>query len=413
MVFSRFSSKTKTANLWTQAKKPWKQQATEYFILYVQNPEAWDQALDRFYEALRQASESGDLAAVQDLIQTWLEQGTPFWTNEQPTAVVNLVATLLRFLGQIFLDLAARMGETEFLFRWWNQALALMQWATEKALERAMKEIEAERARLERLEHVKAGFIVVVGHELRTPLTILDANLQLLRQILNQEGPLGKAELERIVHGLEQGVRRLRMLIESVLDLSVVESGKVAQRPQPIWLDRLLYRVVEDMQPLARERRIALRLEPRNPPKARVLGDPTYLTKAMYHLLDNALKYTPSGGQVTVRMAVYPDEKEVEIQVQDTGIGIPKEAQETIFERFVRLGDPNVYSSERNQFKGGGAGLGLAIVRGVVQAHGGRVWVESPGYDEERLPGSTFFVRLPLATEEEIRQAIAAFAQEG
>lgn len=398
-------------HLWEQAYPVWLQKATEYFILYVPEQDPWEAALETFYRGLQDSERLGDLEPAHKVLSQWLEQGTPFWRYERPLALITLVGTLLRLLGFVFLDLAQDAETREALVRWWAQAFALLQWTVERDLEHRYHEMEEERSRLERLENLKSGFVVVVAHELRTPLTILDGHVQLMEQLLHQP-QVKTEELKPLLRGFKQGLHRLRMLIEAVLDLAAVERGQVARRPQPIWLDRLIFQVVEDVQERARERRIRVRMEPNPPPKARVLGDPHYLTKALYHLLDNALKFTREQGRITVRLFPLPEEREVEIQVEDTGVGIPKEAQEAIFERFVRLGNPNTYTSDRTQFKGGGAGLGLALVKGIVEAHGGRVWVESPGYDEEHLPGSTFFIRLPLATEDEIRAAVEAHIQE-
>jgi signal transduction histidine kinase len=118
----------------------------------------------------------------------------------------------------------------------------------------------------------------------------------------------------------------------------------------------------------------------------------------------NAIKYTPDGGMITVSGRVVQDEtlgECVEVIVADTGIGIDEEHHELIFEKFYQTGEVRLHSSGTTKFKGGGPGLGLAIARGAVLAHGGRVWVESQGHDEKHYPGSRFYVRLPLDEWEE------------
>jgi hypothetical protein len=119
----------------------------------------------------------------------------------------------------------------------------------------------------------------------------------------------------------------------------------------------------------------------------------------LYQLIINAIKYTPDGGTVTIstRAATMDDDTPcVEIAVKDTGIGLDAEHHELVFEKFYQVGSVALHSSGKTTFKGGGPGLGLAIVRGAVRAHGGKVWVESPGYNEENFPGSTFYLQLPL-----------------
>jgi signal transduction histidine kinase len=115
----------------------------------------------------------------------------------------------------------------------------------------------------------------------------------------------------------------------------------------------------------------------------------------------NAIKYTPDGGQVKV-VGKYRNGKnppEVEVAVVDTGIGVDPSKKDAIFEKFHQTGEVLLHSSGKTKFKGGGPGLGLAIARGIVQAHGGKIWVESKGYNEEKLPGSKFIVSFPLQKE--------------
>ncbi|HLO13371.1 MAG TPA: HAMP domain-containing sensor histidine kinase, partial [Anaerolineales bacterium] len=128
-----------------------------------------------------------------------------------------------------------------------------------------------------------------------------------------------------------------------------------------------------------------------------ICADKDLLYKVFYHVIGNAIKYTPDGGKVTVKgriiEAVRP---EIEIAVQDTGIGIGPQNQQLVFEKFYQTGEVLLHSSGKTKFKGGGPGLGLAISRGIVNAHHGRIWLESPGYNEETNPGTTVFVRLPV-----------------
>ena len=127
-------------------------------------------------------------------------------------------------------------------------------------------------------------------------------------------------------------------------------------------------------------------------------GDPNMIQKALYHLIVNAIKYTPDGGKVHVEtrpVVMEKDKPGVEITVKDTGIGLDPEHHELVFEKFYQVGSVALHSSGVTEFKGGGPGLGLAIVHGVAQKHGGKVWVESAGHDEVNFPGSTFYFQLP------------------
>ncbi len=130
-----------------------------------------------------------------------------------------------------------------------------------------------------------------------------------------------------------------------------------------------------------------------------VFIDPNLMYKVFYHLVINAIKYTPDSGHISIkgRVTRAPEIGDViEVEVADTGIGIAPEHQKLVFEKFYQTGKLALHSSGATKFAGGGPGLGLAIARGVVVAHGGRIWVESPGCDEINCPGSRFFVQIPL-----------------
>jgi len=136
-----------------------------------------------------------------------------------------------------------------------------------------------------------------------------------------------------------------------------------------------------------------------------VQADVDLMVKVFYNLIINAIKYTPDGGTITVNAqeierpngtAAIDPQRAIEVIISDTGIGIDPAHHQQIFEKFYQAGEVDLHSSGVTNFKGGGPGLGLAIVRGIVLAHGGEVWVESKGYDEETCPGSHFHVLLPL-----------------
>jgi signal transduction histidine kinase len=117
----------------------------------------------------------------------------------------------------------------------------------------------------------------------------------------------------------------------------------------------------------------------------------------LYNVAVNAVKFTPDGGTITINGRLLPGF--VEITVTDTGIGISPENQAMIFEKFGQLGSTDLHSSGKTKFKGGGPGLGLPITRGIIESHGGTIWVESEGYDEVKLKGSTFHILIPTRTE--------------
>lgn len=258
--------------------------------------------------------------------------------------------------------------------------------------------MEEAHERLTRIDRTKSDFISVTSHELRTPLTVLSGYVQMLQ---DEPELQQREEFRRLIQGIAEGAERLHEIVESMLDVTAIDLREFQVTRQIIKLEDVLRRVCRYHAPVFRERKQQLEFDPVIAELPPVLGDPEALRKAFYQLVNNAVKYTPDGGTITITGREIPagdaafPQGGVEILVRDTGIGIDPRYHELIFEKFYQIGDVELHSSGKTKFKGGGPGLGLAIVRGVVEAHGGKVWVESPGHDEETLPGSTFHVVLP------------------
>ena len=187
-------------------------------------------------------------------------------------------------------------------------------------------------------------------------------------------------------------------VVNMMLDVTRIDSETLKIAAVPVPLKRMIHDTVHSFAKIAMERSIELVIEQDvNTPN--INGDPTLIQKAVYHLIVNAIKYTPNGGKVVLRSRPILMEKNVqgvEISVKDTGIGLDADQHELVFEKFYQVGDVTIHSSGKTSYKGGGPGLGLAIVRGVVRAHGGKVWVESLGHDEVNFTGSTFYLQLPI-----------------
>ena len=149
----------------------------------------------------------------------------------------------------------------------------------------------------------------------------------------------------------------------------------------------------DDFAQTSQQRNQSLSFDPRQWPTL-IQADSDLIGLALSNLIGNAIKYTPDGGVINVSARIQVNS--VIIAVKDTGIGINKDEQRRIFDRFYTASNTQLHSTSKTAFRGGGLGLGLAICRGIIEAHGGRIWVESDGRDEEKLPGSTFFGDLPL-----------------
>jgi signal transduction histidine kinase len=187
-------------------------------------------------------------------------------------------------------------------------------------------------------------------------------------------------------------------VVNMMLDMTRMDADTLKIAFVPVLLKWMINDSAHELQKAAAERKIEITTQhAENTPT--IYADPTLIQKALYHLIVNAIKYTPDGGKVMIssRPVILEDNiLGVEIAVKDTGIGLDEEHHELVFEKFYQVGSVAIHSSGKTTFKGGGPGLGLALVRGVARAHGGKVWVESAGCDEVNLPGCTFYLQLPV-----------------
>lgn len=248
---------------------------------------------------------------------------------------------------------------------------------------------------LRQLDRNKLDFIQVAAHELRTPLTVLNGYVKVLRSFPELKA---NAALGEVIDGILKGSDRIHEVVNMMLDVTRIDAETLKAAAAPVLLKRLIRDLVHELAKAAEERKIGITIE-HEEDSPDIRGDPALIHKALYQLVVNAIKYTPDGGKVTIstRPAMIDDEiPGVEIAVRDTGIGLDAEHHELIFEKFYQVGSVAIHSSGKTTFKGGGPGLGLAIVHGVARAHGGRVWVESAGHDEINFPGSTFYLQLPV-----------------
>jgi signal transduction histidine kinase len=267
----------------------------------------------------------------------------------------------------------------------------------------AIQDLQHTNQVLAQLDRNKLDFIDVAAHELRTPLTVMKGYLNVLKL---DEGVKANAQLGEILAGLSRGTERLHEIVNAMLDVTRVDGDgpRARMASVPVPLKSVVNDIVHRLQSEAHERKLTYCVE-HAPDTPLIHADPTLIQKALYHIIINAIKYTPDGGTVTIRtrpVTLDPasglaaaGQPGVEISVSDTGIGIAAEHHHLIFEKFYQVGSVALHSSGKTVFKGGGPGLGLAIARGVARAHGGRLWVESPGHDEKALPGSTFHMQLP------------------
>ncbi len=236
---------------------------------------------------------------------------------------------------------------------------------------------------LRRLQQIRAEFIDNLSHELRTPLTTVSLLAETLAREAEQAGEAVPGRMRERIGKIEEETGHLVQMVAELLDLSRIESGAAVVHLDDVDLARVAVASTERLRLFADRQGVSLRVEaPETVPPVR--GDEARLGQVLINLLHNAVKFSPSGGDVVVRVGAGDDE--VVTSVEDHGTGIPRAAVDRIFERF--------YKVDRARVRGGGTGLGLAIARHVVGQHHGRIWVES-----EEGRGSTFAFALPIARE--------------
>jgi signal transduction histidine kinase len=233
--------------------------------------------------------------------------------------------------------------------------------------------------RFKQLDRMKSELMATVSHEFRTPLTSINMTIDIL-----QEEIIGKINPQQreLLKAAKDDSLRLIKLVKELLDLSRLESGKYQMKMDQVSLQQLVNESLKPLTLLMKQKQIDLEVNiDDNFPI--FWGDQQQLSWAVINLVNNAVRYTPQHGKITI--AAEQKNGEIHVHVSDTGRGIPKEELETIFEKFVQLKEPTDSTP-------GSVGLGLAITKQVVEAHGGKIWVES-----EFGRGSTFTFTMPIA----------------
>ena len=273
--------------------------------------------------------------------------------------------------------------------------------------------LENSAAGLARLNRMKDSFLGLASHELKTPLTVIMGYSELLLTDM-------KDQLTETTHDMVQNISsaasRLDNIVKDMVDVSMIDQKQLKLSFGQVDINSLIETAVRELRFFVtlRKQEISIRLDQTIPV---VRGDQARLMQLLSNILGNAIKFTPDGGTVSVTTTLKQldsnksllgydginltrvDKEElqlIEIVITDTGIGVNEEDKRRIFDKFYEAGNIEEHSSGKVAFKSRGAGLGLSIAKGIVDVHGGQIWVESPGYDPQTCPGSSFFILLPL-----------------
>ncbi len=239
--------------------------------------------------------------------------------------------------------------------------------------------------REKRVERLKTEFVSLAAHQLRTPLSAIKWTLRMLL-----DGDLGKITPEQkdYVDKTAQSTERMITLVNDLLNVTRIEEGRYLYNPVPRDFEPIIQALIDSHKDLIDKKKIKFRFSKPKEKLPPIRLDEEKVQLAMQNLFDNALRYTPPGGKVSISLKYLKDKKRVEVTIADSGIGIPKDQQERVFTKFFR-GDNAV------RMKTEGTGLGLFIAKHIFEAHGGNIWFES-----EEKKGTKFYFTLPVQEEE-------------
>lgn len=354
--------------------------------------------LERFYELLEQSVMTGDTAWLDPILYDWghaptetnLEEGDYF-----VSFVLNRMITLTIEVARAKLNKTEALELLAAVIPIFTHSLSIViRYEMETRVAHISDDLNKTQEKLQELDRNKSSFISVAAHELKTPLTLIEGYTTMMVDMADQSS---ESPISGLLKGVNTGILRLRQIIDDMIDVSLIDNNLLTLNFQPVWISHLLNLLGNELKKPCASRKQNLVINKFDGSDMMIFGDSERLYQALNNVASNAIKYTPDGGTITINGRLLPGF--VEITVVDTGIGISAENQATIFEKFGQLGRTDLHSSGKTKFKGGGPGLGLPITRGIIEAHGGTIWVESEGYDEVKLNGSTFHILFPSRTE--------------
>lgn len=357
-----------------------------------------EEQLERFFDLLVQSAASKDPAWMDALLLDWAKSSTETDLEEGLYQVTYIINRMIALTIQVASETLTKQQALDLLaavIPIYTYGLGVVaRYEMETRVTHISNEMEKVQEQMERVDRSKSAFISVAAHELKTPITLIDGYAAMMEDLIREGRGM---PLDGLLTGMQTGIRRLRSIVDDMLDISMIDNHLLSLNFQPIQIEKLLDVLKGELEETVGRRRQTLEVHSFEGSKQWIYVDPLRIMQAIRNILNNAVKYTPDGGRIVIDGRTLPGL--IEVTVSDTGIGISPEDQAVIFEKFGQLGRLNLHSSGKTKFKGGGPGLGLSISRGILEAHGGSIWVESEGHDEQKCPGSTFHVLIPIRTE--------------
>jgi len=358
----------------------------------------FEEQLGRFFDLLEQSITSGDPAWMDSILLDWAKSSTETDLDEGLYHVSFLINHMIALTIQVTRESLTKQQALDLLAAVvpvYTYGLGVVaRYEMETRVAHISSEMEKVQKRMERVDRSKSAFISVAAHELKTPITLIEGYASMMEDLAdgNKAGSLNS-----LLAGMNNGIERLRGIVDDMIDVSMIDNDLLQLNYQPIQVSQMIEALYKEVEPIMQRRKLTMELVSFDGSRQWVYVDPVRIIQALRNVINNAIKFTPDKGRITIDGRALPGF--IEVTVADTGIGISPENQAAIFEKFGQLGRVDLHSSGKTKFKGGGPGLGLPIARGILEAHGGSIWVESEGHDEKKCPGSTFHILIPARTE--------------
>ncbi len=354
--------------------------------------------LERFYDLLEQTVATGNMAWLDPILYDWGRSPTETNLEEGDYHISFIMNRIIALTIEAARETLSKEDALELIAAvtpiFTHSLSVVVRYEMETRVTHISNELGKAQEKLEELDRKKSNFISVTAHELKTPLTLIEGYAAMMADMMQAAG---QSQMDSLLKGMQTGIGRMRRIIEDMLDVSLIDNDLLRLNIQPMWISHLISLLQNDLKNIVAQRKQHLVVNEFEGRDLMLYGDSERLYQALHNVATNAIKYTPDGGIITIDGRLLPGF--IEITVADTGIGISPKHQTQIFEKFGQLGRTDLHSSGKTKFKGGGPGLGLSIAKGVIEAHGGTLWVESEGHDEVKLPGSTFHILLPTRAE--------------
>lgn len=358
----------------------------------------FEEQLSRLFDLLEQSVTTGDPAWMDPILLDWAKSSTETDLEEGLYHVSFLINRVIALTIQVAREELTKQQALDLLaavIPVYTYGLGVVaRYEMETRVEHISNEMAKVQKQMERVDKSKSAFISVAAHELKTPLTLIEGYTSMMEDLIRENKGMN---IESLLAGIGTGIERLRTIVDDMIDVSMIDNNLLQLNLQPTQISQMVEALSVEFKTTMQKRHLTLHIQEHEGSRQWIYIDAGRIMQALRNVINNAVKYTPDGGTITISGRKLPGF--IEMTIADSGIGISAENQTLIFEKFSQLGRVELHSSGKTKFKGGGPGLGLPIARGILEAHGGSIWVESEGYDEFKCPGSIFHILIPARTD--------------